>query len=1668
MEFIEITNIIDINFDTILHSKSFIDNYTIYDYFPEYDEIVMLVNREEVDAKTYIVKKDDSIFFTVAPAGKGAAKWIALAIVVIIIAVMTYGAGLGAAGGAGGAGGGAAGGAGGAAAGGAAGGASLGGINVSGLYAAEMGGAASGAASGGAAASTGMGASFLGKVALLAGSMVVNSLLAPKMPDGDDKAPERSAYLWGDNRTQSQLMIPIPIVAGKFPCFGNLVASRTETKNNTSVYEPLYDIGYYEYGLTSNQLDSIEEIYFSKLPASQMESDDTVIFYTKGTEEQSFLYGIPGSNQENETYRFPTLISDNDNPYNNAPLEDGEALNPGLRVETTYNVQMLHPEHEIVGWIFDEYEQLHTIDTSFILGEFDGMYPGLTPIPEGFNGTFDAAIYPKSRDDDIRSYYTDASDLPYNVGDDLYIVIKFQDEDNYEIYQKTLIGTITEVISKPIPAPYYEEAAIQDNFYYGWKVHVRDMTGTGMRIELGTNTYITFLSEQNAAIYSQELDPYNVKPDDDNWRIARTTLNTLDKFEIELFLPRGLFYEYQDSETDVDLYHAWVTFEYIIQYSPPGSGAITESLFLSPQGKRLWLDQPDDVFYKDNQPIMGLDICVKQPRVYSISSHDIINHPWAVKHPDYGSRIIELEDGKLKNGTYAIYVRIQNSGTNRYRRPDGTFYSYAILLSPEKQRPYTDAHNNNETLANQVILYRVKEYDYTENCTYPFTSILGFTFTASQENNGSLPQISAVCKNKILVWDETPDTEEDLINHYSYQFSSNPAYICLNLLFDSYYGAALGGYGSHAYGQQSQEFADCLDKFKRLVDIKAFCDFALYCDEPCDINGLPTFSANPNNPEYSYDSDSGTWKPKRYACNGLIDKTYTVIDWINKIVGTYDAKIFFKGSQLSLIYEKEIDVFVPDQVFTSSNILRDSFNQAFLNPSLMASILETTFMDEDNQYEKTPITFMPYDGLAINDPSSKSSVNLFGITNLHRALERLHSILRKTNYLTQIVDFSTSTQGFTRRIGDKIGVIHEYIEWGLIKTEVDNIQAGGRVTKIDHTAFDIYLDRLIHIDDEPVDLIGQYIYIRSMKDDNLYFRTVINDYRTVFGKTVLTIPTITDPEDLDIWNTLGKYDIFLLGQYDKVYKECLITDISFQSDNVIKIKAVVYDDAIFAKGDLITDIVGNLFGPAECKVQNCTVNYDEQENINTISWEAPNLIAKPSETNTSKFKIELEKYLIYRKIQNPITIFDPNDESKIVDLSDWEQIGESFVTSYKDEVTEKSISYAYKVTTILKINTYLARVPLSWNDMCRKYVTQRPDYLDPVIPLDYGFERVKDDVHQDAYDFTIVCQDVKDYKLDWNNMVLVWLKISDSSSDDWLGNQTIATVEDAGIGDKYIYVNSIVGLPRSDKDTSKVFGLVVLDNREIVFVINSTQLSSDKWELELYYHDEVDSEGRRLRNKFFNRRYYLSSPISRSSKVVNAHLGFYPIRMFACSEENGIITSPSSNIVTFTSLYYYDYKYQLSSGVGVVRKLDATSTVLQNELVAMTTERKYYPITVGTDNLITGVGAEGAGLTDKNNIFISLFQKSSTQMYDIDINYAWKTLDEETHTIPVAAIYPCPEMTWLDVVGRKEQGQFNFTFRNIKIPPGHNVWTALTHIYTINENTDDPYGYTSFPVNIGR
>jgi len=1758
MELIEILNPLDIEPQFFVHQLQFEENKTIAEYIPDSEKYCFVNIDQEELSLDHVITDTDIIFFSRNIGGKTAAIIVAV-IAIVILSIFTFG---------------------------------------SAAYLAGMGLMTMGTAT--TAATLTFAGQVVFSLAMMALSISLSILMAPKQPDmGEEKGDERSVYLWGQQHTVNKQMIPIPVLLGRFPTFGNMICSRTVPleDNSKTVFEPLAEYGYYQFGLCSNPVSDLDMIYLNNFDVVEMHNDDITFFYTKGKPTQSYLYALPpdeNSNIEDDVYRFmiPSMVPGT--LPKNGQLADDEPLNPGICIETVKNQMMDHPSHAQLATIFESNDVIyggHNTGYNDTGGYFyyDNMKSAemISPEPIFNNLPITVEIFPVYWEDtsgtEIRKprgtypdfavkwytkeYNEDGTptghelELPYPDSEEFLVNYSTGNAGNYvqKDTQVLLKGRIIEEIEGDVPTPPKDPNADDpmgggrrisrdgDDGWYpittytrkGWSVELYWATETTVHVETDVAVIIYPLEEIGDIRQEIVQDPHHVNQDDANWHFWSSTIDYADSIEVEFVAPSGMYYEYtRNSRGGKLLDYAFVTFEWEITASVLDDSGyyhnkglyITSArdidndmypirkLFTHPRSvfndtTLKYIDNPNDNPYDGPmQPIFGITDWTKLAFTRFVKLKDIIDHPYVKTLPGYPRLDYDRVNNKLWDGTYNIKIRIKDHGTHDiyertslhffnvdeypggplgemipYYNPDPVHMcSYGIVLPEEQQLNWSNVNDEfpgGEELVYTINFFKIREYDYMATCSFPYTTVAGVAFKATEAYNGRLPSLMFIAKGEFLVYKGTGDPT-DFSNNWEYTYTTNPGYMSINLLFDSYYGASLGGPGSRE-PQGSQKFNDCVANFLKRIDLTSFLEFAEYCNEPDFIPGLLVYDDDPQREDYTlceapdpedplHDYD-GKYLPKRYSCNAIIDKTKSILDWLGTLLGSYDAFITFYGLKLAILYDKQLKTFVPKQIFTSSNIIENSFKQSFMDPSILATYVETTYLDEENLWQKTPVIYKPYGSLEYTG-NKKTKVSVFGYTNVNRVIHRLHQVLKKTSLLSQQIEFATSTQGFTRRAGDPIGVTFEFIEWGVIQNSQDVIQTSGRilkVTKVDSSTAKILLDRLIAFEDVPVDLVGKTVLLVSSSDDSLFIQAQISGNNIVFGKTELEIQynPVLDKFEVE--------DMFLLGKTAEAYKEAIITKITFDSDNRVKIIATVYDPAIWERGTLITEIFGNIFTKELVGILDCKTQYVKVSESIEVNWMQPVILSSVSAINLdfkpenkviypkienkinndptsyldqlrARYRVEFIKYKVYRLRVEP---FDSSQDKDGIN-GKWEFVGESQVTNFSDPVSLGVFDYIYKVTTVLRINGIIVDVPLSWNSQCITRTPEFHDYLNKVEVLDYFVERQD---NSDLYDLTLVVRPTMSLRADWNNMLLAWVKVA-GTSNYWVGNLAIRLVKDAPKGSGFIEVNSILGLPTDNK--GKVFGLIVINDEEIVMVDGHRQISSSHYLLRLRFYDEISDLPASDR---VPRRYYLGTSQKRNATVKNAHLGLYPVKYFAIAEDNNINSNPDSNYMTCDSLYYFDYEKYLRNESGTLYKVFPTEEKFRSEIETIPIS-SYYPINIGINNLITFFRKAGATNPPLNNKFF--FELGRTQQYiqDLEIGLAYLTRDKETHDIKVVGIEICPEHPELPVMRKYDSGAYYCTFTNISIPSGSTLWVALTHIQTLGEHTPSPYGYTSYPV----
>jgi hypothetical protein len=576
MELIEILNPLEVELQFLPHKLDFKENTPISQYIEDSDKYCFVnIDQEELPCD-YVIKDTDIIFFSRNIGGKTVAI-IIIIIAIIIISIFTFGGPL----------------------------AALGAAGAGGGFASQ--------------------AAF--NFIMMAIAVSLSILLAPKPPDmGDEKGDERSVYLWGQQHSQNKQMIPIPILLGRFPTFGNMICSRTVpiADNSSTVFEPLAEYGYYQYGLCSNPIEEIEKIYLNKFDLVEMHNGDITVFYSKGRGDQTYLYALPPDVDEDDVdgvYRFkiPSMVP-GELP-DNGQLEDYEPLNPGICIETVKNQMMDQPSHAQLATVFSNTDKIYTTADPNSYDNGTMFYTTLTNTGEMVSPTsfsyddlpLEVYVYPLKEvavDDPIlrgeinslnystqyflAEYHPDGTPtgdrdtLPYHPGDHLLFSYYHGRRGGYKISTRQILlkGEILEEIEGSLPKPPKDpnddgtgnggrRATRNDEWYpqnyyvrIGWKVRLYWATKSTLTVPNKVKLLWYPLEEMGEIKQEIVQDPHHCDPDDTNWHFWESTIKYADKIEFEFVAPTGLFYEYvRNKRGGKNLRHAFVTFEWEITAS---------------------------------------------------------------------------------------------------------------------------------------------------------------------------------------------------------------------------------------------------------------------------------------------------------------------------------------------------------------------------------------------------------------------------------------------------------------------------------------------------------------------------------------------------------------------------------------------------------------------------------------------------------------------------------------------------------------------------------------------------------------------------------------------------------------------------------------------------------------------------------------------------------------------------------------------------------------------------------------------------------------------------------------------------------------------------------------------------------------------------------------------
>lgn len=403
-----------------------------------------------------------------------------------------------------------------------------------------------------------------------------------------------------------------------------------------------------------------------------------------------------------------------------------------------------------------------------------------------------------------------------------------------------------------------------------------------------------------------------------------------------------------------------------------------------------------------------------------------------------------VDETVTANSAKSIRKNYVSSGTYTGGSPvsitNGTQYDIRVTK--------TTADKNDVRFGDDLTLFAVREV-INDSFQYPRTSLLGISALASRQLSGGL-NVAVIQEGAIVaVYNGTA---------WTFEYSNNPAWVLWDILTQP---VISGDGASPAY---AIERYDGIDPGR--LDLAKFYELALFCDQ-ADIP----------------DGEGGV--EKRITFNGVFDTDISMWEAAQKVCEIARCSLVWSGVKLTLAIDKADD-FV--QLFSVTNIHRESFKQIYLPQNERATEIEVHYRDADRFYERVPFS-------VVNDEilnfSNKVTLDLFGITKQSEAYRAAVFKLAQTQLLKSVVEFDANAESITAQIGDVIAVQHDVPMWGnsgkVVSATIDYIITNQDQEYAANTVYDL----MIRYGDPGV----------GATEDLVVTKTVANGHEAITGGT---------------------------------------------------------------------------------------------------------------------------------------------------------------------------------------------------------------------------------------------------------------------------------------------------------------------------------------------------------------------------------------------------------------------------------------------------------------------------------------------------------------------------------------------------------------------------------------
>lgn len=423
-------------------------------------------------------------------------------------------------------------------------------------------------------------------------------------------------------------------------------------------------------------------------------------------------------------------------------------------------------------------------------------------------------------------------------------------------------------------------------------------------------------------------------------------------------------------------------------------------------------------------------------------------------------------------------------------------------------------------------LIGIDEINSYEPLAYPNVALLGVEALATDQLNGSMPNITSVVRGKKVsipdiknggtsvpwsdyYWDQTAGQwklfSDDTVltwdgTTYIDAWSANPIWCMRDLLTNSIYG--LGEHITTA-----------------MIDQAQMLEMAKYCDEKVS------------------DGDSGY--EKRFQLDVVIDSSSRAVDLIMQLCSTFRAFPFYSNGIIKLKIDKAE---TPVQLFGMGNIVENSFSESWKSIKEIPNVAEIQFLDRDKDYKQEMIAVIDEAALANGDTIQKKAVRLL--------CTRVSQCIREGNYLINVgklinltTQFRVGIDGVACQAGDVINVSHDLPQWGFS----GRLIAGSTTTRL---------------------MLDQSVVIAAGKTYQVNVR-LADDSQVL--KTVTNVPGTYNYLDVSVAFSSAPpaYCVYAFGETNAVVKPFRIFSMKRASNNEVEITAMEYDEDIYDSDTII-------------------------------------------------------------------------------------------------------------------------------------------------------------------------------------------------------------------------------------------------------------------------------------------------------------------------------------------------------------------------------------------------------------------------------------------------------------------------------------------------------------------